>query len=154
MFKAYLTKGIQKGIYNYTICKRDAGILEHFVVLVEAIQGWHHFKIPQITWHRFTHHGLPNYPHITSLWAFNYANVIFHVIFAYMIKRRIEQQIIAALQISPTVALLGPRCGIAAIRLSWSWKPSRSPEGQRHCSSFPTKESPAWFQISPPSPPR
>lgn len=38
-----------------------------------------------------------------------YANLIFHVKFAYMIKRRLESQIAEALKRSPSVALLGPR---------------------------------------------
>ena len=40
---------------------------------------------------------------------FYYAIVIFYVIFAYMIKRRIELAVKKALQRSPSVALTGPR---------------------------------------------
>ena len=37
------------------------------------------------------------------------ANFTFHVKFAHMIKRRLESQLIDALERSPSVALLGPR---------------------------------------------
>ena len=50
-----------------------------------------------------------NIGYLSVYFRYNYANLIFYVIFAWMIRRRLEIKIREALNRTPSVALIGPR---------------------------------------------